>query len=293
MIVIRLKGGLGNQMFQYAIGHILSKKNNCLLKIDTRFFDLSKTNNRVTARDFELDIFDNTYTEAQKEDFSTFDKLSKINRIKRKIGFNYPRKYNEQSPEYHQDILSLKSPLFLNGYFQSHKYYQAYEAEIRALFSFSTYDFKNKNLDILQTLKNEITLSVHIRRGDYVNDPKVNQTHGVCSFDYYLNAIRYISETNKNIKLVFFSDDSAWVKQTFSHLSMDKIFVDHNTGKSSWKDMCLMSLCTHNVIANSSFSWWAAWLNANPKKQVIAPKQWFVDKNRNTNDLIPAEWIRM
>ncbi|MDG5492245.1 alpha-1,2-fucosyltransferase [Psychroserpens sp. SPM9] len=293
MIIIRLKGGLGNQMFQFALGYVLSETHKCPLKIDTRFFDLSRHNHRVTTRDFELDIFNNSYNFASKKDILQFDQLSVIHRINKKLGFNYLKKYNEPSPVFQQDLSNIKPPLFLNGYFQSHHYYRGYEEAIRALFSFPTEDFQPKNRDILNTLNSETTLGIHIRRGDYISDPKTNQTHGVCSVDYYMKAIEQLTKNNDKMKLVFFSDDSKWVKNTFEQLSMDKLFVDHNTGKDSWKDLCLMSKCTHNIIANSSFSWWAAWLNAHPQKKVIAPKQWFADRTRNTNDLIPETWIRL
>lgn len=98
---------------------------------------------------------------------------------------------------------------------------------------------------------------------------------------------------SKEFKLVFFSDDSNWVKEQFKDLPYSKIFIDNNKNENSWKDMLLMSSCSHNVIANSSFSWWAAWLNENPEKVVIAPKKWFTDAEKNTTDLIPSEWIRL
>jgi hypothetical protein len=102
-----------------------------------------------------------------------------------------------------------------------------------------------------------------------------------------------MASKNKDFTLVFFSDDSDWVKEQFNDLPYSKIIVDHNKEENSWKDMLLMSSCDHNIIANSSFSWWSAWLNINPEKVVIAPKQWFADSKKNTTDLIPSEWIRL
>ena len=140
--------------------------------------------------------------------------------------------------------------------------------------------------------KNQNTIAVHIRRGDYVTDKLTQQFHGNCSLEYYHRAIIELQTNNKDFILVFFSDDSDWVKEQFGDLSYSKIFVDHNKNEDSWKDMFLMSSCQHNIIANSSFSWWAAWLNNNPEKVVVAPKEWFAT-NKKTNDLIPSEWIRL
>ena len=293
MIIIRLKGGLGNQMFQFAIGHIMSIKNNCTLKIDTQFFDLSKTDANVTARDFELDIFSIDYVLANQNDLLTYNKLSVVNRIKKKLGFNYPKKYNQSSSEYQKDLFLFKPPVFINGYFQSYKYYQGYEKNLKELFSFSVNVFQEKNLEILNLIETATTVSVHIRRGDYVKSLKVSQKHGVCSIEYYLNAIKLLSNKYDNLKFIFFSDECDWAINTFSHIAIDKIFVNHNIGNESWKDMCLMSKCNHNIIANSSFSWWAAWLNTYPEKTVITPKRWFTNSNKNTNDLIPLEWIQL
>jgi len=111
--------------------------------------------------------------------------------------------------------------------------------------------------------------------------------------EYYLESIKLLAADYKEYKLVFFSDDSEWTKEQFRDLSYSKIFVDHNKNENSWKDMLLMSSCQHNIIANSSFSWWAAWLNQNPNKVIIAPKQWFATSDTDTKDLIPPEWIQL
>lgn len=293
MVIIELQGGLGNQMFQYAFASILAKKDNIAVLIDTSFFNHIEKTPGFTTRKFELTLFNNLCTIAPKKDVDSFYQLSKIHKLKRKLGLNYPKIYVESSFEFQKDTLSIKSPVYLKGYFQSYKYLVGYEDFIRKLFSFpvDTLDVINKELLITITSSNSI--AIHIRRGDYVSDKMIGEYHGSCSLDYYFESIELLASKNKDFTLVFFSDDSDWVKEQFQDLPYSKIFVDHNKEENSWKDMLLMKSCHHNIIANSSFSWWAAWLNVHPEKVVIAPKKWFVDSEKNTTDLIPSEWIRL
>ena len=291
MIIIKLQGGLGNQMFQYAFAAILAKKNKTKVFIEDSIYNNVKKKEGYTPRIFELSIFDNQYTFANKSDISLFDNLSIINRIKKKIKFNYPKKFIERKFEYCSKAESLNSPVYLTGYFQSFKYFYGFEDYVRNLFVFPLDILSQENLDLISILKNENTIAIHIRRGDYVTDPHTNQFHGACSLEYYTKGIIEITTKIKNPTLVFFSDDSEWVKQNFNSLAFNKIFITHNKGENSWIDMYLMSICSHNIIANSSFSWWAAWLNNNPLKIVLAPKKWFQAKEIDFNSIIPEEWI--
>ncbi len=219
--------------------------------------------------------------------------MSNINKVKKKLGFRYPKIYIEPTFSFQTDALSIQSPVYLKGYFQSYKYLVGYEDFIRQLFSFPVDKLDDINNELLIKIKNSKSISVHIRRGDYINDEKTAQYHGSCSLDYYLEAIKLLASKNMDLTLVFFSDDSDWVKEQFNDLPYSKIVVDHNNEENSWKDMLLMSFCSHNIIANSSFSWWAAWLNANPDKTVIAPKNWFRTKDLDTTTLLPEEWIKI
>jgi len=293
MLIIQLQGGLGNQMFQYAFASIIAKKNNTTVLIDDNFFNRVEKTPGFTPRKFELASFSNQYTMASNKDVNSFYHLLKIHKLKRKLGLNYPKIYVEPSFDFQKDALSIKSPVYLKGYFQSYKYFIGYEGFIRQLFSFPVDSLDEINKELLITLKNTNSIAIHIRRGDYVNDETTAQYHGSCSLDYYLEAIKLLASKNKDFILVFFSDDSDWVKEQFKDLPYSKIIIDHNKGENSWKDMLLMSLCTHNIIANSSFSWWAAWLNENPKKTVIAPKEWFKTKDLHTITLLPEEWIKL
>lgn len=291
MILIKLQGGLGNQMFQFAFAAILAKKNKTKVFIEDSIYNNVEKKEGYTPRRFELSIFNNQYRFANKSDILLFDNLSLVNRIKRKVKLNYPKKFTETEFEYCSKVDLLKAPVYLKGYFQSFKYFQGYEDYIRNLFVFPIDKFSQENLDLISILKNQNTIAIHIRRGDYVTDKHTNHFHGVCSLDYYTKGILETTSKIDNPTLVFFSDDSDWVKQNFDSLAFNKIFINHNIGKNSWIDMYLMSICSHNIIANSSFSWWAAWLNNNSSKIVVAPKKWFQAKEVDVNSIIPEEWI--
>ncbi|WP_158727919.1 MULTISPECIES: alpha-1,2-fucosyltransferase [unclassified Flavobacterium] len=293
MVVIKLEGGLGNQMFQYAFASILAKKNKSSIKIDKDFFDLTKKTQGFTPRNFELDIFDNSYLIASQSDIGSLTQLSFSNKIRRKLGIYESKIFYEPTFDFHPDALSIKAPVYVKGYFQSYKYLIGYEDLIRETFVFPIGTLNNTNKELLLHLKTKTTIAIHIRRGDYITNKLTQQFHGNCSLEYYLEAISLLTSRNKDFTLIFFSDDNIWVKEKFENLPYPKIFVDHNKNENSWKDMCLMSSCTHNIIANSSFSWWAAWLNGNPNKIVIAPKLWYAEVEKNTNDLIPPQWIRL
>lgn len=181
------------------------------------------------------------------------------------------------------------------GYFQSEKYFIDYSQRIRQSFT-----FKNKpdelNSEMLNRIKETESISLHIRRGDYVSNLTANSEHGLCSIDYYKKAVEYIkskTESRGNRCFFLFSDDPIWVKENMMFLGDEMVVVDFNTGEKSYEDMRLMSMCKHNIIANSSFSWWAAWLNNNPDKIVIAPDKWFVVDYYDTCDLYPDNFIKI
>lgn len=293
MILIKLQGGLGNQMFQYAFANILAKKNKANVVIEDSIYNSVEKKEGFTPRSFELSIFNNQYAFAKETDILSFNNLSLRDRIKKKIKLNYPKKFNEEGFEYSQKADSLKSPVFAIGYFQSFKYFKGFESYIKNLFVFPINQLSQENIDLIPLLKKDNTVAIHIRRGDYITDKITNQFHGFCSFEYYIEAILCVASKIKNPTLVFFSDDSEWVRKNFKNLTFDTMFIDYNRGKNSWVDMFLMSICSHNIIANSSFSWWAAWLNKNPEKIVIAPQKWFAAKEIDIDSIIPEEWIKI
>lgn len=290
MIISKLIGGLGNQMFQYAAGRRSAHVNNTQLKLDITGYEKQIG---ITPRKYLLHIF------TIQENISS---INEINRLKNK---GFIRKVIKKINPFLQNNLYIKERYFnfdpsmlnicensyLEGYWVSDKYFKDIENTIRKEFTFKD-EPDVTNQKTINQIRNCESVSIHIRRGDYVSDPKTNQFHGVCGLDYYHQAIKYMTSKIKNPYFFVFSDDPKWCK-TNLQLKYPVIYVSHNLGKKDYEDMRLMSLCKHNIIANSSFSWWGAWLNKNKNKIVIAPKKWFQDKSINTNDLIPESWTKI
>ncbi|HMM02883.1 MULTISPECIES: alpha-1,2-fucosyltransferase [unclassified Dysgonomonas] len=290
MKIVKLQGGLGNQMFQYAVARALEihKKKNIL-------FDLSflrahnESTEDFTARDFELPIFKNL-------------RSKKLNGIQEKILFSDRIRYkylrrilnikiiriNQQENEF-VDIPSNIKDIYLNGYFQSEKYFKQIRADLTKDFEFPLLDKKNETLKNIILDRNSV--SIHIRRGDYISLKSVNAYHGILNLHYYIESIKRLEkETKEPLSFYLFSDNPEYVKENFSFLP-DMQVIDWNTGKDSWKDMALMQACRHHIIANSSFSWWGAWLSERDGIS-FAPMQWFGDTVKyNINDIVPSDWI--
>ena len=291
MIVSNVIGGLGNQMFQYAAGRAHSLKLGVSLRLDTRDFSGYQLH-----QGFELNRLFNCCAEIATDiDLAKtigWQRVKLAQRLLRKPQFKQFRHKNyvvEPYFNYWSDIKQLKDIVYLDGYWQSEQYFIEFADKIRAEFSFKL-PFSAQNAEISEQISQVNAVSLHVRRGDYVSNKK-NAFISVCSLDYYRAAIEQTkSQVDKPVFFVF-SDDIDWVK---SNLVLDKttVFVSHNDGSESFNDMRLMSLCKHHIIANSSFSWWGAWLNANPNKIVIAPKQWFASK-LDDSDLVPANWLRL
>jgi hypothetical protein len=260
MIITKLQGGLANQLFQWAYGKYLSEKYNTSLYLDIDFY---QSQFGVTQRSFSLPKFTNL----------NYDLLPKNISIPNLITLS--DNFNFQELNYDSNL-----NYYLNGYWQSEKYFYQIEDIIRNQLKPS--DDVIKKLESIQRLDNK-NVSIHIRRTDYVSS---NGFHPVQSISYYENALNKISEYEN---ILVFSDDIQWCKDNLHFNNM--IFIE---GFDDVEDIWLMSMCKNNIIANSSFSWWGAWLNSNKDKKVIAPKKWFGSMaNLNESDLIPDNWIRI
>jgi len=292
MIVIKLQGGLGNQMFQYAIGRILAEKNGVDLLLDNSFFEDQEKKTGFTPRQFELDVFKPKHRWADKKTVKSFFTESQVRRLRKYLGLPYKKVYREEVCYFDVSILSLSIPVYLDGYFQSEKYFKGNEILIQKIFEFPHLE-GSYSKEILQSIDITESVSVHFRRGDYIQDAVTGNFHGVCSLDYYKNAFRYINDELRRPHFFVFSDDIEWVEQQLSGWVTDITFVKGNTDSKNWIDMMLMSNCKHHIIANSSYSWWGAWLNQNPNKIVIAPKKWFNDPLIDTKNMVPESWIRI
>jgi len=281
-IITKLYGGLGNQMFQYAAGRALSLRNNSALKLDLSWF--ANVCRNIT-RPFLLRVFDIDIVEASPEEISKFvpSMLRKILRF-----YNHKTYIKENQFSFNKNTLNLNGNFYLDGYWQSEKYFKDFENIIRK--DFTLKNIGNETQRISNTIKNtKNSLSIHIRRGDYIKNPRVNNYHGVCSMEYYKDAIGCVKNKVGDVGLFIFSDDIEWAKE--QELFSGATFIS-STKIKDYEEMFLMSLCKHNIIANSSFSWWGAWLNNNPNKIIIAPQKWF-NVSKDTSDLIPENWIRM
>ena len=295
MIIVKLQGGLGNQMFQYAIGRQLSIINNTYLKLDLSFLNDKTPRANFTIRNYELDAFNLACSFPEYIEIKHFYQNNLISKIKRRLGSL--KQVKEKGLKFNPNILELKGNIYLSGYWQSEKYFEAIRSNLLSEFSLkNSLQDKLESDESLQQIKELInttnSVSVHFRRGDYVSDSVTNQFHGTCLMNYYQDAIRRIADQIPNPHFFLFSDDPEWV---VSNRIIDDFPTTVVTAPNMHLDMYLMSLCKHNIIANSSFSWWGAWLNPNPEKMVIAPKRWFAkdELNLQTQDLIPQNWIRL
>lgn len=286
MIISQLTGGLGNQMFQYAFGFSESKKLDTLFKIHFVYFKGD------TPREFELDVFNISAKIASKNEIKKFPIQKKW--YQNLFNFGSTSRYSlvrENGLNYQGNFLNVKDNSLLTGYWQSEKYFKDFKKEIIKEFTFK-HEFKEKNKSISKLITQSNSVSVHVRRGDYIENKETNAFHGICSPEYYLRAMKTIENKIKKPIYFFFSDDPQWVKENLSS-KFESHYINWNKNKDSYIDMQLMSFCKHNIIANSSFSWWGAWLNQNSKKSVIAPKRWLNDSRYKIDDLIPSEWITL
>ena len=286
MIVVRLIGGLGNQMFQYAVGRRLAHVHETELKLDCSWFATQD------LRDYELGALNIC------EVFASDEEIARLaTRTRSLLGtlLGRPRRPGPMSiveKHYHFDpaVLDLPSGVHLQGYWQSPKYFEDVAPIIREELSLKG-ALSDANAALAQRMRAEPSVSVHVRRGDYVSDAHTNAVHGTCDAAYYQEAMQRILEVEPTVHAFVFSDDPAWVRAEMK-LPCPITVVEGNSAAPA-EDIRLMSLCRHHVIANSSFSWWGAWLGDNPAGRVVAPLQWFRDESKDTSTLTPDTWLRI
>lgn len=295
MIIVNLKGGLGNQMFQYATGLALADKNETQLLLDTSSYSSSQNTNNETPRNFDLDRFKITAHDATAEQMETIKyPYGSLSRILRDISKKVFKQYYE---DYHPDFLDRVSQklsrgkdFYLDGYFQSEKNFSGIRDQLLKEFSLKDKFVDDRVKDFLKQIETTNSIAIHIRRGDYANDPKTTNYHGLLPILYYREAMELMMETVEHPHFYIFTDDTEWVKENLK-ISGSNTYVA-GTGLSYHQEFYLMTKCKHHIIANSSFSWWGAWLSQNPSKNVIAPKKWTV-KNTEHPNIIPEGWIEV
>lgn len=297
MIIVKLMGGLGNQMFQYALGRRLANLHNTELRLDHRFLESRK--NITTPRDYELHYFNISGKRASQENIASIalHDVGLVKRFRLKLRpLDYQlskseRLIRERSFRFDSSILELPDNVYLDGFWQTDLYFTEVADMIRQDFTFCV-PMSTDNLVIAEKIKSCMAVSLHVRRGDYVSDEQTAEFHGSCKLEYYSNAVELLADKVDSPHFFIFSDDTSWVKQNLK-LSFPMTFVESNFPDRGFEDLRLMSLCRHHIIANSSFSWWGAWLNPDPEKFVIAPQRWFNAPEMDTTDLIPSGWVRI
>ena len=301
MTIIKLKGGLGNQLFQYAFGRLIASRRGEELKLDKDILGAK----RDTYRTYSLDNFNIRATLAVPDEIKRakypYGFVSKGWRlIKAKVFRIYHIGYETK-------MLKTRAP-YLDGYFQSHRYLELLRAELLEEVSLKE-DLSKKYGSLMAEMAATASVAVHIRRGDYISDAKTKRAHFICDLAYYEKALalmsKKINEFGKNVSgksipapdkifapvFYIFSDDIAWAKENLRG-GFRLVFVS-NPEMKDYEEMMLMSKCRHNIIANSSFSFWGAWLNQNPDKIVIGPKKWNNKYPAAYCDLMPGEWGRV
>lgn len=298
MIIVKLKGGLGNQMFQYAMARAVAYRSSLPLKLDMEYFE------NDGLHPYWLGNFNIIEDFATEDDIKQFKPSRKqtiafaVYKIKEKFfpwyDWRKKRIIKEHNFSFDPDILKIRESAYLDGYWQSEKYFVDISNIIRREFTIK-YKPNSANYQMLKKIDDTNSVSLHVRRGDYVTDPKTLQIHGVLSLDYYIKALDLITEKIKEPHVFIFSDGISWVKKNLK-AALPLYFVEHNGNGQDYEDLRLMSRCKHHIIANSSFSWWGAWLSEDPHKIVIAPNQWFSEermKKIGESDIIPKSWIKI
>lgn len=286
MIIARISGGLGNQMFQFAAGLALAKFQNTTLKVDLRGF-----HERNTHNGYELErVFGLDGTVAKSFEISDrlgiFRDKRLYSLLKRQRFFRSSKVYIEQSLSFHSSFFDLQGNSYIDGYFQSQKYFSSIEPDVRNIFSFkATFNEANDRLAEIIRLTNSV--SVHVRRGDYEG----NSFYAKNTYDYYNAAIDLIKTRTKNPIFFIFSDDPSWCRHFFQNCTNMKI-ISKNCGLQAFNDMALMTLCKHHINANSSFSWWGSYLAEYRDGITIVPSRWFSD-GKVDHDIYLPSWLRL
>lgn len=281
MKVVKILGGLGNQMFQYAFYLALANKFNSV-KIDVSDFKNYELHNGLELEN----VFGIKLQKASRFIIQLLDpsyRAWSYRKLRRLLNLKNTLVVEQNFFSFDKDILNDPKSRIYWGYWQSSQYFEHITDKVRECFSFKK-PLTGKNKDTMEMITASESVSIHIRRGDYVGHDLLG---GICDLDYYKEAISIIENRVSNPNFFIFSNDIEWCEE---HLNIKEAhYISWNKSNDSYIDMQLMSLCKHNIIANSSFSWWGAWLNTNKNKMVVSPKKW---TNDSANTLALKEWIK-
>ena len=286
MIITKLIGGLGNQMFQYAAGAALARRLGVPLYVDARAFE------SYDRHALCLDVFGVPMHQVESRP------VRRGGWWKRWLGglgggaATGPRVYKEKAFTFDPEVLGLQGDVYLDGYWQSERYFEDCASYIRELFTVRV-EPSQTNREYLQAVAGDRSVSLHVRRGDYVTDAGANAVHGTCDADYYARALACVEQrAGPSLQIFVFSDDPDWAEGMFRDDPRVRV-MRHNDTLTNYEDLRLMSACRHHVLANSTFSWWGAWLDGRSDSTVIAPQRWFRDERMDARDLVPQRWIRL
>lgn len=285
MIIVQFVGGLGNQMFQYAFYKTLQSKNK-KVKADLVRFSIYEYHNGFEIEDI-FNISLDKVTPFRSKLYNPLYRSWAIRKLRRLLFLKNLHFEEKNDFIFDSDVFLRSKKKYFMGHWQTEKYFKGIETEIKNDFIFKV-PLNTKNQLLSEKVKNTNSVAIHVRRGDYINHPLFGN---ICNENYYNKAIKYMQINVSNPAFFIFSNDILWCKNQFN--LPNATYIDGNIGCNSYIDMQLMSYCKHNIIANSSFSWWAAWLNHNENKMVVAPKKWLNNIDNEVIDIVPTQWIKL
>lgn len=291
-IFVKLMGGLGNQLFQYATGRALALHHGAKLKLDLSFFDAYK------LRRYELDVYPLAAKIASRQELMQLNEsprpgprgwLQRLRFSRQRCPVLFRLEFN---PYFDAELFDLPLPLHIEGYWQSEKYFSKYRRKIIQELTPNP-EIESENKELFLIAQKFDSISLHVRRGDFLSNEVANKFHGLVPMEYYHRAISHLKMRLSNPHVLIFSDDMGWVRENLK-LDIPMTFVTTNGVDRAFRDIHLQSKCHHHITANSSFSWWGSWLNPRSDKIVIAPRNWLTDASGDdSRDRIPETWLRM
>ena len=288
MVIVRLTGGLGNQMFQYAAARALAERLGVELWLDTRAFEHALAFKEYTPRAYALAPFRLRARVASAAELGRWPQwVAELGMRARALRPLFRRWHFEPANTYDPAVATLRDPIYLVGYWQSERYFADIAARIREEFMLRE-ALSGRNAELLAIARSAGSVGLHVRRGDFLSLADAAQVHGLCSIDYYRRAMDLLRARVPGCRFLVFSDDAQWARAELP-AHPGTVFAQGNE-QAPELDLALMSACGHHIIANSSFSWWAAWLGHHPQQIVIAPTPWYASTKLDTRDLAVSRW---
>lgn len=289
-IVVHVAGGLANKMFHCALAIVLQNEGH-KVSIDTESQKIEFEHDKLSL----WGIFPRlNLSQMPPNKYKYGGDMSLFGKIMRRLPLiTGERYYINHAHLYTENFISqIKHDGYIIGYFQNEQYFKKYDNKIREAFSFAPI-LDERNIQLVNELLGANSVAIHVRKGD--GYATWDEFKGTCPNDYYKKAVTYLKGKYQNLKFYVFTDSVIWVKENFSWLEYTLVDWNPSVGWGNHFDMQLMSLCKHNIIANSTYSWWGAWLNSNPQKEVIAPMEWFNLNSRvkHQSEIVPVDWIKI